>query len=523
MLPAPLPSVPAGPRPGCSPLPCSPALHDAMDPTAQQPRPSDVLPLLAPEVLAATVTAQGERLGSNTAWDAVFGRGDLWERLSVDDRRFADEYLSEASAGALITHQMFLIAPHHEELPTPVLLNFVPVHLPQVKIGGRPIVITGEVLQEPKRWAADQTKRRRMEMLGQMAMGIAHDFNNLLTSILGHVELLKGALEEIPNLLPVTKDHAYTVERAALDGAALVRKIQRYIRHEKKQRFELADLSAILEEVASLTKPYWYNEPRGQGIRIRLRKELRDVPPVRGAESELRDVFVNLILNAVQAMPEGGTLTLRTRLDGSSVVAEVEDTGLGMEPATQQRIFEPLFTTKGEHGTGMGLAVSYGIVQEHSGHIDVVSEPSEGTRFSLHFPVAAAQASVETERKPQPGLRAVESARLLVVDDEQMVRDVTVRLLRGRRYDVQQAKSGAEALACLAEHPFDLVVTDLGMPEMSGSELAYRIRQHHPHLPIILLTGHTDAEDQAENVDAVVRKPFQIQALDETIQGLLKE
>ncbi len=502
---------------------CPSPARPAMETPATESRPSDVMPLLAPEVLAATVTAKSERLGSNAAWDSVFGKEELWDRLNPEDRRFAGEYVAEAAAGSLITHQMFLIARHQEELPVPVLLNFLPVHLPQSKASGRPVVITGEVLQEPKRWAADQTKRRRMEMLGQMAIGIAHDFNNLLTSILGHVELLKGALDEVPNLLPATREHPYTIERAAMDGAALVRKIQRYIRHEKKQRFDLVDLSSIVEEVASLTRPYWYNEPRGQGIAIRLVKQLDKVPPIRGVESELRDVFVNLILNAVQAMPEGGTLTLSTRVEGSRVVAEVDDTGIGMEDATRQHIFEPLFTTKGENGTGMGLAVAYGIVQEHSGDIDVVSEPSEGTRFAIHFPVAAAtQVALEPDM-PLEEPRAVETARLLVVDDERMVRDITVRLLRSRRYEVQEASGGSEALACLADQPFDLIVTDLGMPEMSGSELAYRIRQHHPHLPIVLLTGHTDAEDQAENVDAVVRKPFQIQALDETIQGLLSE
>ena len=480
------------------------------------------LPLLAPEVLSATVSSRGERLGSNTAWDLVFGREGLWDRLAPEDKRFASDYVSEAAAGSLISHQMFLVARHHEDLPAPVLLNFLPVHLPGVPSGARPVVVTGEVLQEPQRWAADQTKRRRMEMLGQMATGIAHDFNNLLTSILGHVELLKGALEERPELV-YFQEQLLTIERASLDGAALVRKIQRYIRHEKKQRFEPIDLAAIVDEVASLTRPYWFNEPRRQGIAIRMARELNAVPPIRGAESELREVFVNLILNAVQAMPDGGTLTLGTRLDGSSVVAEVADTGVGIDAATRQRIFEPLFTTKGENGTGMGLTVSYGIVQEHGGDVDVTSEPGEGTRFTLHFPAAPPDQVVAQPEVLAPPPRPVASAHLLVVDDEAAVRNVTARLLLTRKYSVQEAAGGSDALACLADEDFDLVVTDLGMPEMSGSELAFRIRQHHPHLPIILLTGHTDAEDQSEHVDAVVRKPFQIQVLDETIQLLLSD
>ena len=494
-----------------------------------EPQTVDVLPLLAPELLAATVSSKCERLGSNAAWDAVFGRGALWDRLEPEDGRFAAEYVAEAAAGSMVTHQVFLIVHHHQDLPAPVLLNFLPVRLPDAEPGTLPVVITGEVLQEPKRWAADQTKRRRMEMLGQMAMGIAHDFNNLLTSILGHVELLKGSLGGVPDVPYSIAEQLDTVERAGMDGAALVRKIQRYIRHEKQDRFELLDLAAIVDEVTSLTRPYWHNEPRREGIEITLVQELDDVPPIHGVEAELREVFVNLILNSVQAMPDGGTLTLRTRSDGPTAIAEIEDTGTGIPEAARRRIFEPLFTTKGEDGTGMGLTVSHGIVQEHDGSIEVRSTPGEGTRFIMRFPIVALEdrpkAPVEEGglvRTAQPvDDTPFRAGRLLVVDDEQMVRSVTAKLLRLKGYTVKEADGGPRALDLLAEHPFDLVVTDLGMPEMSGSELAYRIRQHHPDLPILLLTGHTDAEDQSENVDVVVKKPFQIDVLEQTIQRLL--
>lgn len=494
-------------------------------------QPSDVLPLLAPELLAATATARGERLGANAAWDAVFGRGELWARLDPEDQRFASEYVAEAGAGSMVTHQVFLIARHHRDLPAPILLNFLPVRLPDARPGAMPVVITGEVLQEPKRWAADQTKRRRMETLGQMAMGIVHDFNNLLTSILGHVELLKGTVEGVPGIPYIIAEQLHTIERAGMDGAALVRKIQRYIRHENQERFERLDLAAIMDEVASLTRPYWHNEPRREGIEITLKQELDAVPPIRGVEPELREVFVNLILNAVQAMPEGGTLTLRARFDAPhTVVAEVEDTGTGIPEAARRRIFEPLFTTKGDDGTGMGLPVSHGIIQEHDGVIDVQSAVGEGTRFILRFPavhpgdrprVVGEDEDAPAEADEAPAV--VRPARLLVVDDEAMVRSVTAKLLRLKGHTVEEADGGLRALDRLAEQPFDLVVTDLGMPEMSGSELAYRIRQHHPRLPIVLLTGHTDAEDQSEYVDVVVKKPFQIHALEKTIQRLLAE
>lgn len=489
-----------------------------------EPLAPDVLPLLAPELLVATVTSRGQNVSANAAWEAVFGRQGLWDGLQAEDVSFAEEYLAEAASGSLVTNQVFLVDRHRRDLPVPVLLNFLPVRLPDAMPGALPVIITGEVLQEPKSWAMEQTKRRRMETLGQMAMGIVHDFNNLLTSILGHVELLKGSVAGVPGLSPEVPDQLGTIERAAADGAALVHKIQRYIRHDRATRFEPLDLAALLEEVASLTRPYWYNEPRRQGIAITLRKEIEPLPAIRGVETELREVFVNLILNAVQAMPRGGSLTLRayTRA-GGTVVAEVGDTGIGMPEAVQRRIFEPLFTTKGEAGTGMGLTVSYGIVQEHDGEIEVYSEPGQGTRFILRFPATPeAEARPKPEPEAQPEAAAPgRVAQILIVDDEKMVRGVTGKLLRLKGHTVTEAASGPEALTRLAEQPFDLLVTDLGMPEMSGHELAYRVRQHHPRMPIILLTGHTDAEDLSEHVDVVMKKPFQLDALEATIQRLL--
>ncbi|MEM8559726.1 MAG: ATP-binding protein [Bacteroidota bacterium] len=489
---------------------------------------SDVLPLLAPELLYATCAPDGERLHCNTAWGSILGTEGLWEAMSDEDARFAAEYLSEAAAGGLVTNQVFLVDRHKRDLPVPVLLNFLPIFLPDQQAGSLKVMVTGEVLQEPVSWATEQTRRRRMEMLGQMAMGIAHDFNNLLTSILGHTELLRGDLTRLfgghGSLATDAVGQLKTIERAALDGAVLVKKIQQYIRHEKQERFERIDLSELIEEVLALTRPYWYNEPRRQGILIRTRKQLAELPKISGSGTELREVFANLILNAVQAMPHGGTITVRTHVDEArGVVAEVRDNGLGMPEDVRSRIFEPLFTTKGDRGTGMGLTVSYGIVQEHEGTIEVTSQAGEGTRFTLTFPILTDVPAEPRPVLPEPEVD-VEDARvghLLVVDDEEMVRSVTGRLLRLKGHEVDEAEGGERALARIADHPYDLVLTDLSMPDMNGRELAFRIRQHHPRLPIILLTGDTDADDGSEHIDVVVKKPFKLDDLEAVVQRLL--
>jgi signal transduction histidine kinase len=479
------------------------------------------VPLVMPDLLVATCGPDGAYVHANPAWSAVLGDGALWARLDPEDARSAAAYLADAARGLLVTHQVFLVERPEGDLPLPVLLHFLPVRLPGAPPGQLPVVVSGEVLQEPASWAADQTRRRRTEMLGQMAMGVAHDFNNLLTTILGHVELLHTTLGDAPEEV---RAQLATVERAASDGATLVRKIQQYIRHEKRERFEPVELPALINEVLSLTRPYWHNEPRRQGIAIWVDAELDPVPAIQGFPTELREVFVNLILNAVQAMPAGGTLRVRTRTDPArGAVVEVEDTGIGMSEHVRQRIFEPLFTTKGEKGTGMGLTMASGIVQGHHGAIEVESAPGQGSTFRLVFPPSDATFA-DDEGAPPPAAPPRRPARRLVVDDEPMVRTVTSKLLRLKGHEVTEADSGFVALVALAAGdppPFDLVVTDLSMPEMSGRELAQAVRARYGALPVLLLTGDTDAEAESSEVDAVVKKPFKLDVLEAEIQRLL--
>ncbi|MDX1429447.1 MAG: HAMP domain-containing sensor histidine kinase, partial [Rhodothermales bacterium] len=308
---------------------------------------------LEPELIVATFRTPSERISVNPAWESVFGSDDdIWSRLPDADRQQIDGYLKDAAGGALITNRLFLVRHPTRDQPLPVLLHFLPVVLPAGS-GSRTeaIVLTGEVLAEPTSWMLSQTERHRMETLGRMTMGIIHDFNNLLSGILGHSELLKrltaGSSDE-----EQAAEHLSTIEQASLDGASLVRKIQQYIRQERQRDFEPVDLRRIIEDSVALTKPYWYNEPRTQGIQIDVRMSFSAVPNIMGAPSELRDVFVNLILNAVQAMPQGGTITVTAATaEGDRAVVIVEDNGTGMTDRVRARIFEPLFTTKGKRGT----------------------------------------------------------------------------------------------------------------------------------------------------------------------------
>ena len=481
---------------------------------------SGPVPTIEPELLTATFSLSGDALYCNDPWTSILGTPDQpWARLSEDDQEMAESAVLRARKGALVTNRLVSAETHHREEPLPVLLNFIPVHDESTgEDSPQAVTASGEVLAEPPSWMLSQTQRHRMETLGRMTMGVAHDLNNLLSGLIGHIELLKEQAERA-SLTDSIRPSLDTIETTAEDGAALIEKLQRYIRHDTKQHFEPLNLTDLIEDCITLTEPYWYNEPRRQGIEISVETDLHDVPNILGAASELREVFVNLILNAVQAMPEGGTLRFETDTTRSGqVYVNVRDTGIGMSTEVQQNIFEPLFTTKGDDGTGMGLAASYGIVQEHEGTIDVSSEPGEGTRFTLTFPPAEGDPAPTVEEAPDTPSPEPDGVSVLVVDDEEMVRSTVTRLLTLSGHEVDRASSGDEALEMFSADDYDIVFTDFGMPEMTGAELAHALKEKAPHLPVVLLTGYTETEAALDEVDGILSKPFKRDDLDTAIQ-----
>lgn len=468
-------------------------------------------------MLVATVAANGMPLSRNTAWIQLFGSGDaVWARLEVGDQELVSRNIKEALGGSLFTHALFMVPSRQRDIPTPVLMHFVPV--PNASDGRiQAVSITGEVLSEPTTWTESQTQRHRMETLGRMTMGIAHDFNNLLSGILGHLELWR--LESPPT--SEQESHLDTIESAAASGADLIARIQRYIRQEAQSSFESLDMNSLIEDCLQFTRPYWYNEPRRQGIHIEATFIAGDLPPVRGTRSELRDVFVNLILNAIHALPDGGAIHVKSFVDDEGIGVEVADSGTGMSSETAKRVFEPLFTTKGEAGNGMGLAVAAGTMREHGGSIAVQSTLGIGTTFTLRFPVE--RETVPTEISQVDSSAAAQESvprTILVVDDEDMVRNVITRLLAIRGHEAVAVSSAHEALDHLDDRAWDLILTDQGMPGMTGRELAHQIRKRKPDLPILLLTGDTDIDVNPAEINRVLTKPFKIDDVETVISEL---
>ena len=475
---------------------------------------------LATELLVATFAADTQVTFRNEAWQKLLGQEeDVWQDLPVEDRKMAVKYLDEAAKGTLVTNQIMFANIENRDEPLPILLHFIPVAngTTEENTITSGVTVTGEILAEPESWVLNQTQRNRIENVGRMTLGLIHEINNMLTNILGNFEVIEKS-ELMPEEETHLSSYLNTIRKAAHDGAAMTRSIKKYIRNEKSSAFELIDLSTLLQDCISFTRPYWYNEPRRQGIQIEALEDLSAVPRIMGSTVELKQVFINLITNAVQAMPRGGRLTFKTYTENDNVVVAISDTGNGMSEKTQKRIFEPLFTTKGKQGTGLGLSLCYSIIQNHDAKMDVQSSIGQGTSFVMSFRPAEKQDRITPEFRESVENKLVQ---ILAVDDEPGVRNVLANLLTLQGHKVQVAASGHEALDHLNEAEVDIVFTDHGMPGMNGRQLAQAIKQSSPLLPVVLITGDTDFEEKLEEVNAVIGKPFMLEDLQKVINELV--
>lgn len=345
----------------------------------------------------------------------------------------------------------------------------------------------------------------KLRSLGIMTNGIAHDFNNILGVILGRTQLLMRKIRD-GEVLGDLK----TIEMASLKGSSTIRRMQDYTRIRKDELFTSLQLNEIVAEVIEITKTRWKDEAHERGVTIHLNTEYGDIPYINGNESELKDVLINVVFNAIDAMPGGGTITIRTapeKIDNDPwVKLEIEDTGLGIAEEVQSKVFEPFFTTKESGGWGLGMSVAYGIIQRHKGNIRFSSAPNRGTTFYLRFPGALFLQQVPQPKASQGGSTDHKHKKILVIDDDDSMRVMLSEILEIDRHEVVSASSGMEALRLFKEDRFDVVLTDLGMPEMSGWDLAHEIKSMAPETRIIMITGWGTQLDRQKALDSGVEK-----------------
>jgi signal transduction histidine kinase len=361
-------------------------------------------------------------------------------------------------------------------------------------------------------------QQERLRAFGEMAGGVCHDFNNALMSIIGYSELLlqDSALAEDRELLT---HYLKTMNTAGRDASHVVSRLRDFYRpREESDVFTSVDVNDLIEEIVPLTKPKWHAQALETGRAIRVELELMKVPLVLGNGAELREVLMNLIFNAVDAMPEGGTITLRTQSLDEGVQIEVADTGTGMTEEVRRRCLEPFFSTKGESGTGLGLAMAFGIIRRHDGQLDIDTAAGLGTTFRLALPCHHSTAEEAEEAR----LTLDRSLRVLVVDDEPHARDVVSQYLRNDGHRVLTANNGNDAMQRVMSEDFDLVITDHGMPGMDGLQLADAVHRVAPDKSVILLTGFAfGPEQQPLSVNCVLKKPLASEELRGALRQLL--
>ena len=366
--------------------------------------------------------------------------------------------------------------------------------------------------------AQDQLVRtEKLRALGEMASGIAHDFNNVLAAIVGRAQLL---LQEVRD--PRFLRWLEVIERSALDGAQTVRRLQEFTRIRRDQPFVAVDLNRVVQEALEVTEARWREEPRRRGIALEVRTALAPLlPAVAGDPAELREGLTNLILNALDAMPAGGLLTLATGPADGEVELAVTDTGVGIPEHLRSKIFDPFFTTKGPSGTGLGLSMTYGILSRHGARMSVESAEGQGTTFRLRFPPSSEVAGPGPDPEPPPEAGPL---RCLVVDDEPMVGDVLGDVLMSAGHSAVVLRDGEVALSRFRESPFDVVFTDLSMPGLSGWDVARGIRAVTADVPVFLVTGFgvEVSPDELGNrgIDAVLAKPLRIQDVLSVLAGV---
>jgi signal transduction histidine kinase/CheY-like chemotaxis protein len=374
-------------------------------------------------------------------------------------------------------------------------------------------------------------QQERLRALGQMASGIAHDINNSLTPIIGYTDYL---LEPDSILTDEARKCLTYVRTAAGDIAQMIEQVRQfYRRRDKGEQFSSVQLNSVVRDAIELTRRRWQDIPQKQGLLVNISTELDpELPDILGNRGELIEVLSNLLLNAVDALPGGGTITIATRLlpsnlEGSGlpvsqVVLEVRDTGVGMDELTRQRCLEPFFSTKGPRGNGLGLAMVYGIVRRHEGAIEIESEIGEGTVARLVFNVA----SDPEPEQIHPATIESNSLRILCIDDDRRIGAMLQEVLESQNHSVEIAEGGEQGIEAFRQarergQPFHLIITDLGMPCVDGRQIVRIVKKESPETAVIMLTGWAAMMDQEGDLpreaDAILTKPPSMQSLYETI------
>lgn len=443
-------------------------------------------------------------------------------------RRAADPTALQAALDATLND---FTQPHTDALfltdPERIVERYcVPVWLPDGTLMGQ-LWVLRDVTEERRR-QQEALRVERLRTLGELASGIAHDLNNALAPLLGSAELLRQHTD------PEIRDLAETMLHATEHAIGIARRLQSFYRATAASAHLPLNLNELVQDAIALTRPRWHDEALMEGVRILVETHFAEGLSVRGDAAELRQAFINILLNAVDAILERakvtgrreGTITIATAREGNLAVVRITDDGIGMTEEVQRRAFEAFFTTKGERGSGLGLSTALATVLVHGGRIYLKSAPLRGTTVTVTLP-SQQETAVAADPAEHPVEAPLPHWRILVVEDQAPVLQTVVLQLRRLGQEVLTATDGIEAWEILSKEPVDLLVTDLSMPRMNGLELTRRVHERFPHLPTVLMTGWGEAfrEDElaALGIRAVLNKPVTLAAWQSLLRRLVSD
>jgi len=359
----------------------------------------------------------------------------------------------------------------------------------------------------------------KLRALGEMAGGVAHDFNNVLGTVLGRTQLLMSEIDNSRWL-----EQLKQIEEVSIKGADTVQKLQNFTRVYSTSQLEQVELNEVVEDAIKLTKPRWKDESQHKEIIIDLTFKHGKLMPIMGNRADLVEAISNIILNGVDAITEKGVIQIETFMQDDRAVVKISDNGAGMSEKTLNRVFFPFYTTKGNQGTGMGLAVVYGIISRHKGEIDVASKVNRGTVFNISFKTIE---ELQTKTKVEDTREAISDikANVLVIDDDDNILDVLGDILEFLGHTATKASTGEEGVEYFKTKDFDIVLTDLGMPGISGWEVTRICKSLKPEVPVVMISGWgnqiTDEMVAESKLDEVIAKPFEMNKIKNIIQRAL--
>ena len=368
-------------------------------------------------------------------------------------------------------------------------------------------------MEQTRRYGTYMKHLEKMKILGELSSATAHNLNNILSVIMGKTQLLQRRLENTPY-----RRDLEMLLRAAEDGANSIRRLQEYSSSGKiSGEPETININVLIQEVVDIARPRFENEAQSHGIHYDLDLSFGEVKPFSGDATTMREVMLNLINNALDAMPGGGKLSIQTTLKEDQILIFVSDTGSGIDPDISAKIFEPFYTTKGNKGNGLGLSIAAEIIEKHDGKIYVDSIPEKGSIFMIELPASGEEI---LPKAPAPELFNPMDYKVLLVENKTIVRETLAEMLEDEGCEVRAVSNANEALAEFQKAPCDVVFANLSMPVVNGVELAEKLKDIDPTIPVFIITGWTQLDESllaSEIIDGLIKKPFNMERIRQEI------